>query len=92
MGLARSRHNGWPIPPEQFATRMADFLRAKPDLQPYVGFADSSLAKVAWILQSELPAQFAAAESIELLANPGLLAAYRREASVVGMHFVIVAR
>ena len=67
----------WPIPSKDFAMKMAAFLRLKPHLQDYVGFADDSLANVTWILQSELPAQFASAGSIELLANPGLLAAYR---------------
>lgn len=67
----------WPIKTDQFAMKMAAFLRLKPHLQDYVGFADDSLANVTWILQSELPAQFASAGSIELLANPGLLAAYR---------------
>ena len=53
---------------------MADFLRNSNKgrlLQDSVGFADPSLTKVTWLMQRELPAQFAAADSMELLANPG---------------------
>ena len=53
---------------------MADFLRHSNKgrrLQDSVGFADPSLSKVTWLMQRELPAQFAAADSMELLANPG---------------------
>jgi hypothetical protein len=53
---------------------MADFLRSSNKgrlLQDSVGFADPSLSRVTWLMQRELPAQFAAADSMELLANPG---------------------
>ena len=76
VGSTGAPADAWPIKREQFAERMAAFLRLKPHLQDYVGF-DEPLAKVTWILQAELPAQFAAAGSMELLADPGLLAAYR---------------
>ena len=62
------------LPREQFAPKMADFLRNSNKgrlLQDSVGFADPSLTKVTWLMQRELPAQFAAADSMELLANPG---------------------
>ena len=41
---------------------MADFLRNSNKgrlLQDSVGFADPSLTKVTWLMQRELPAQFA---------------------------------
>mmetsp|Transcript_40596 Transcript_40596/g.121084 ORF Transcript_40596/g.121084 Transcript_40596/m.121084 type:complete len:768 (+) Transcript_40596:932-3235(+) len=69
----------WPVPEDQFAASLKEFLGSAPyELQRLVGF-DRSMRRVTWMAVQELPAKFAKRDSVKLLADPALLQAYRAQ-------------